>query len=203
MKMKLPLYAVALAAILFSGCIVQSLHPLFMEREYISYPGLVGTWVQMDGEKEQGTWIFGVVSNRYLLTHTDEGGSKATFMVTAGRLGTNVFLNTVLNEPMVAGQPTKWNSFAAWHIVPTSAFFKVRTNEHGLTLTGMNLEWLDEQLPQNPKLIGHVYRPVGDGTSFPLLTAPTKDLQKFVAQYADDAKVFKDEVKLVPKKPAK
>ena len=188
--------AVAFAAWLIGGCVVQTINPLFAEKDSITQPGLAGTWAQMEEGKEQGLWVFEQDGQQYNLTHTDEKGSKATFKVIAGRLGTNAFLNSTINDPTPG---VKMNDFAAVHLVPAYTFIRLRKTETGLTFAAMNLEWLNKLLEENPKTVAHVMRKVGDD-KIPLLTASTEELQKFVAKYADDDKAFGNEIKLVPKK---
>ena len=195
MKTKLRFLTVAFATVLLDGCVVQTLNPLFAEKDYASYPGLVGTWIQKEDDKEQGVWVFEQDGNQYKLTHTDEKGSKATFKVAAGRIGTNVFLNSMIEDPTPG---VKMNDFAAVHLVPTYTFIKLRKTDAGLTLVAMNLEWLSKLLAENPRAIAHTVRRVGDD-KMPLITASTEELQKFVAKYAEDEKAFGNEIKLVPK----
>jgi hypothetical protein len=196
MKMKRSVLSAACAAWLIGGCVVQTINPLFGEKDFIFQPGLAGTWVQKEENKEQGTWVFEQDGRHYNLTHTDEKGSKATFKVAAGRLGTNVFLNSMLEDPMTG---TNMNDFAAVHLVPTYTFIRLRKTAAGMTFAAMNLEWLSKLLEENPKSIAHVMRKVGED-KIPLLTASTEDLQKFVTKYADDEKAFGNEIKLVPRK---
>ena len=47
MKTKLQLFGVGMIAALLAGCVVQSINPLLTEKEYISYPSLVGTKVNL------------------------------------------------------------------------------------------------------------------------------------------------------------
>ena len=195
MKMKLQYLAAASAAIVLGGCVVQCLNPLLTEKEYATSPGLAGTWVQKEGDKEQGIWVFEQDDRQYKLTHTDEKGSKATFKVAAGRLGTNVFLNAMIEDLVPAG---KLNDLAVVHLVPAYTFIKLRKTDEGLTLSAMNLEWLNKLLAENPKAVAHVVRTVGSD-KIPLLTASTEELQKFVAKYAEDDKAFGNEIKLVRK----
>ena len=201
MKTKLPLFAVGLLAALFAGCVVQSINPLFAEKEFIAFPNLVGTWAQKEGDKEQGVWVFAADGQQYKLTHTDDSGHKAMFHVAAGQIGTNVFLDSFLEDLIPHGE---MNDFATVHLVPTHAFIKIRKTGAGLTLVLMDLDWLTKHLTENPKALAHIMRPSGGGDErWPLLTASTGELQKFVAQYANDDKVFKNEIKLVPKPSAK
>ena len=199
MKMKLQFFAIACAAIFFGGCVIQCLNPLFTEKDYITVPGLAGTWVQKEGDKEQGIWTFEHDDRQYKLTQTDEKGSKATFKVAAGRLGTNVFLNAMIEDPTPG---VKLNDIAAVHLAPTYTFIKLRKTEAGLTFAAMNLEWLNKLLAENPKAVAHVVRTI-NSEKIPLLTASTEELQKFVAQYTGDEKAFGNEINLVAKKAAK
>jgi len=188
-----------LIAALFVGCMVQSIHPLFMEKDYISLSALVGTWVQKEGDKPDGkdqACGFSRRTTSGTSSHTrTTKGRKATFHIAAGKIGTNVFLDSVLDDLVPGGD---LNDLAGMHLIPAHTFLKVVKTEAGLTLVAMDLEWLDTLLKENPKAIAHIYSGQGKET-VPVLTASTEDLQKFVAKYAADEKVFKDEVKLLPK----
>ena len=57
MKTDLKCFGVALVALLLGGCLVQSIHPLFTEQDYIPAPQLVGAWTQQDENgKVEGVW---------------------------------------------------------------------------------------------------------------------------------------------------
>ncbi len=184
-----------LAAIFFGGCVVQTIQPLFAEKDLISYPALVGTWAQQDGEKEVGLWVFATHDQRYELTHTDEKGRKALFTVGAGKIGTNVFLD---GFPANLLPGSELNDLAQAHLIGAHTFLKLVKTNDALVLRAMDYEWLENLLKENPKAIAHA---VQDKHS--ILTATTEELQKFVAKYAGDEKVFKNEIRLVPKKSAK
>ena len=184
-----------LAAIFFAGCVVQSIHPLFAEKELISFPALVGTWAQQDGDKEVGLWVFAAQDQRYELTHTDEKGRKALFTVGVGKLGTNVFLD---GFPANLLPGSELNDLAQVHLIGAHTFFKLVKTNDALFLLAMDYEWLEKLLQENPRTMAHVVQ-----DKHPILTASTEELRKFVAKYASDEKVFKNEIKLIPKKPSK
>ena len=187
MKTKWQLFAVGLG-LLFGGCVVQSIHPLFTEKEYIRFPGLIGTWVQKDGDRLIGTWTFAADGARYELTQTDEKGRKAAFTVSAGRIGTNIFL-----QASPRGPSPELNDLFTLHLVPAHLFVKAVKTDDGLRLLAMDVEWLTRHLEANPRSISHT---IHDKT--PLITASPDDLKKFVARHADDSAVFKNEIKLLP-----
>jgi hypothetical protein len=184
-----------LAAIFFGGCVVQSIHPLFAEKDLVPYPALVGTWTQQDDDKEVGRWVFAAHDQQYELTHTDEKGRKALFTVGAGKLGTNVFLDGFPVNLLPGGE---LNDLAQAHLIGAHIFLKLVKTNDALVLLAMDYEWLEKLLEENPKAIAHVVQ-----DKRPIFTASTEELQKFVAKYASDEKIFKNEIRLVPKKSAK
>jgi len=192
-------FGLGLCALLLGSCVVQSIQPLFNEKDYILYPAVAGTWMQKDGEKETGPWIFeagNAPDRRFKLTQTDEKGRKAVFVVAAGKIGTNVFLDftpTLDSSDQVPGSEV--NDFFAANIIPAHIFTKVVATNGVMSLVAMDYEWLQQFLEKNPNAIAHVIQ-----DKRPILTASTEDLQKFVAKYANDEKVFKNDVLLVPKK---
>ena len=190
MKQKI-FFSLSLAALLFSGCVVQSISPL-AEKDYVAYPGLTGTWTQKDDGKETGLWTFVAEDKHYKLTHTDEKKHKAIFQVAAGKIGTNVFLD-FFPDDLLPG--SELNEFAAAHLIGAHIFVKAMKTNDALLLIAMDVEWLEKYLEQNPNGIAHVVQ-----DKRPILTASTEELQKFVAKYTNEEKVFKNEIMLVPKK---
>ena len=187
--------ALSLLAALLAGCVVQTVHPLFTEKEFVPFPGLVGTWTQKDGDKDVGTWIFKEDERRYTCTQTDEKGHKAIFHVAAGKIGAHVFLDSSVEDPAA---PELLNDIAAAHLAATHLFVKVTRTNDALLLTAMNTEWLEKYLEENPSAIACVRREKMP----PLITASTEELKKFVTKFAADTKAFQNEILLVPKKAA-
>lgn len=192
MKTKL-LGGLVLLAALLGGCVVQSIQPLFAEREYVAYPGLAGTWVQKgDNGQEIGVWTFEDDERRYKLAHTDEKGRKAIINVVAGRIGTNIFFDFSLRDPLPGSEP---NDLATVGLIAAHLFAKVVRTNDALVLLAMDYEWLEKHLKANPSAVAHIVQ-----DDRPILTVSTKELQAFVAKHANDDKIFKNEIKLSPKK---
>lgn len=190
MKTKLFL---GLVVLLFAGCVVPSLHPLFAERDYLYAPDVVGTWVPKD-EKEKEVWDFTEDGRLYLLTHTDDKGHKATFHIAAGSIGTNVFLDFSPLDPLPG---TEINRLMQTHLLPVHLFTKLVKTNDDLTLVALDMEWLNNHLKTNPTALAHAWQ-VDDAL---LLTAPTTELKKFVARHAHDEKAFKNAIILTARKP--
>lgn len=196
MKKNLKLLGLALLGLLLGGCLVQSIHPLFTEADYIPVPRLAGVWKQQDEKGNlQGIWQFEEKGPAYRLKHTDEKGRVAVFQVAAGKIGTNVFLDFCLDDPSPDNQ---LNDLAVVHLIPAHVFFKQTWAGDNLVLATMDLDWLAKHLEQNPQTAAHVF-----SEKMPLLTASTADLKKFIARHADDGKVFKNELKIEPRHQSK
>ena len=189
MKWKL-LVPVATAGLLLAGCVVQSIQPLFAERDIVSLSFLTGTWEQKDAGKRIGLWQFSAEGSRYKLTHADEQGHKAIFDVSAGNIGTNLFLDFVLSDTEPHGS---LNNFAAVSLIAAHAFARLDRKDGALQLSAMNLEWLEKYLTENPKTVAHLWQ-----DKRPILTAATEDLQKFVAKFARDESAFRNQIELSP-----
>ena len=195
MKTKM-LCGLGLFALLLGGCVVQSIHPLFTEREYIPAPEIVGTWTPREDKEPKEIYAFAEDGKQYKLAHTDDKGHKATFHVAAGRLGPNTFLDFSPDDPLPGSE---LNSAMMVHLIPAHVFAKLVKTNDDLVLVVMDIEWLKNHLQKNPKAIAHTIR----DEDWPILTAPTEDLKKFVAKYADDTNAFKFANVLMAKKPGK
>lgn len=181
------------AAAVLSGCVVQCIQPLFAESECVAYPGLAGTWVQKEDDgKEVGVWAFEENERQYKMTHTDEKGRKAIFNVAAGKIGTNIFLDFSLRDPLPGGQ---LNDLAGAGLIAAHAFVKVVKTNDALLIVAMNYEWLEKHLAENPKAIAHLVQ----DKRF-IVSASTSELQAFVARHAHDDKAFANVITLSHKK---
>ena len=180
----------AAAGLLLAGCLVPSLQPLFAEKDFIPVPFLPGTWEQKDAGKRIGLWQFSAEGPHYQLTQTDERGHKAMFDVSAGKLGTNVFLDFMLRDVESHGS---LNDFAAVSLVAAHVFARLERKDGALQLSAMNVEWLEKHLTENPKAVAHLWQ-----DKRPILTATTEALQKFVAQHANDESAFRNQIELSP-----
>lgn len=183
--------ALASLAVLLAGCVIQSIQPLFREKDFIPYPELVGTWTHREGEREYGRWTFTDATNHYRFEHVDDEGRKGKFIVIPGKLGTNVFLEFTLADTTT---DESLNEYMAMHIIPAHVFAKVVRTNGDLRLTVMDYEWLDKHLQANPKALANLVQ-----HNRRVLTATTEELQKFVMKFADDGRVFTNSITLVRK----
>jgi len=183
-------------AVILGGCVpVISLHPLYTEKDVVVDKKLYGTWVD-DVNSPKTTWEFKNIEdpkNAYKLIFTDEEGKKGSFVTHLVKLQDRLFLDIYpsglpwdTKDPNTMDWP--YNSF---FLIPAHTFVKIDSIEPQLKLRLMLESDLEELLKENPNAVEHTS--VGDRL---VLTAPTKALQAFILKYANDERVFTDQVTL-------
>ena len=185
------LTAGGLALLLVTGCIVTSVNPLYTQKDLVFDPALVGAWSEGEGKD---TWAFAKTGEqKYKLLHTDEKGRTGTFEAHLLKLGKYQFLDLHLVDP---GEKEEWqiNELAALAIImrPGHLFFKVSQIQPTLQLSALHDDWLQKLLEKDPKAIQHERIQFGTNNYRNILTADTKDLQKFVLKYAHSEEAFGD-----------
>ena len=203
--MKKILRPILLAAALLLPSCVPSLNPLYTENDLVFDPALIGTWGEDTGKE---SWAFEKSGDKkYKLRQTDEHGRVAEFEAHLVKLKEQRFLDLFLVDP---GADTEWkmNQHAAFGIIlrPAHMFMKVRQIEPALQLAYLDPDWLKKYLEKNPKALRHeeVWNPSSDRNDKQiLLTAETKDLQKFILQHAGEAFGKDDDDGLIRKEQAK
>lgn len=210
-----------LAAIL-GGCVpVMSLHPLFTEEALVFEEELLGTWVDEgsqtqkeafrspDPNSPKTTWEFQRPDEEergYKLIFTDEEGKKGLFSAHLVKLGGRLFLdvypaNFPGGDPVWIEDPNKkdWLLYIynAFFFVPAHTFIKIDSIGPELIMRLTDDENMETLLKQDPNAVkfellkeAHI-----------ILTASTKELQAFVLKYADDERLFSEEIVLSRKKP--
>ena len=199
-------------AVLMAGCVpIVSLHPLFTKDTLVFEEKLLGTWAEQSGQPEV-TWEFarleaGVperlpaelrdqTEKCYRVNVTDDKGRKGAFVACLVKLQDKLFLD-ILPDKVPAGEqdPEQMK-------LPYNAFFflrihtVVRVSSLGdqLKIRLTDDDGFKKLLEAEPKAVPH---DVIDDHA--VLTASTAELQKFMAQYADDERLFPNELVLARK----
>lgn len=194
-----------LSVALLAGCVpVMSLFPLYTDETSVFEEKLLGTWVDDPNEPET-TWVFqrpdeqeNETKNTYNLTLIGEDGKNAgSFNVNLVKIKDKLFLNAYPNKlPCKEQDPEKMEwPFNASFMVVVHAFAKIDSIEPQLKMWLTDDEEMKKLLEEDPNAIEHVT--IEDKL---ILTAPTKELQAFVLKYADDERVFSEEIVLTRKK---
>jgi hypothetical protein len=183
-------------AVIFGGCVpVISLHPLYTEKDVILYKKLYGTWVSNSNDSKT-TWEFKSIDepkNAYKLIFTDEEGKKGSFVVHLVKLQNRLFMDIFPSElPWEPEDPNKMDwPYNSFFLIPAHTFLKVDSMEPQLKLRLTLESNMEDLLKENPNAVEHTS--VGDRL---VITGSTKEFQAFVLKYADDGRLFTDQVTL-------
>jgi hypothetical protein len=191
MKTKLP-FALCLA-LLLPGC-VPSVNPLYTSKDLVFDPALVGVWSE---ENDKETWSFQKAGEKkYLLKHTDDEGQVGEFDAHLLKLGKQLFLDLRVLDPGAKDDDLSMNNWARWTLIirPGHLFLKVDQISPELQMRVMDPDALEKLLEKNPKAVRHErirFDPRDDDDKGQIvLTAETKDLQKFILKHMNDEKLF-------------
>jgi len=169
--------AVVLLAIIITGC-VPSLNPIFTDKDLIFDPALLGTWGNDDPREK---WVFEKSGSKaYKLKQTDGEGLSAEFDARLARIGDYKFLDLMVTN--IDEKHFKMNGWAAFSMIPAHLILQVHEIGPKLKIAVMSPDWVKEWLEKNSKSLEH--RKLGDDRY--IITATTKDLQKFVLEHASE-----------------
>lgn len=217
----------ALAAISL-GCLpVMSLHPLYQDKDLAFEERLLGTWIDGDDPNESdSTWQFAHSDDskkQYQLIVTGEEGRKGFFTANLVKLD-NLLVLDIHPEKFPSGTETVEDMnlpYNAFFFIPVHTFVKVdfitpimnigkhidkpdpnalkelsKNYDYAMVLQFTDDDDFEKLLKQDPNAIAHE-KIENHGI---ILTASTKQLQKFVLKYADHDKLFSKDTNLIRKK---
>jgi hypothetical protein len=158
------------------------------------------------------TWSFEKAGEKkYLLQHTDDDGQLGKFDAYLLKLGKQLFLDLRVLDPGAKDDDLSMNNWARWALIirPGHLFLKVDQISPVLQMRIMDPDALEKLLEKNPKAVRHErirFDSSADDKGQIVLTAETKDLQKFILKHMNDEKFFGEPSQLRKKdaeKPAK
>ena len=185
-----------LLAALLGGCVpVMSLHSLYTKENVVFEEKLLGTWVD-DPNSPETTWEFNRIEepkNAYKLILSDDKGQKGSFVAHLVKLENSLFLDVFPDEfPCDTEDPNKTDwLYNVFFLVPVHTFIKIDSIEPQLKMRLTDDDKMEELLKEDPNAVKHMS--IEDRL---ILTASTEELQAFVLKYADDSRVFPDEIVL-------
>ncbi len=194
--MKVKKFLFYLLAALLGGCVpVMSLHSLYTKENVVFEEKLLGTWVD-DPNSPETTWEFNRIEepkNAYRLVLSDKDGQKGSFVAHLVKLENSLFLDVFPDEfPCDTEDPNKidW-LYNVFFLVPVHTFIKIDSIGPQLKMRLTDDDKMEELLKEDPNAVKHMS--IEDRF---ILTASTEELQAFVLKYADDSRVFPDEIVL-------
>jgi len=154
-----------------------------------------------DANNPKTTWEFKCIDepkNAYKLIFTDDEGMKGSFVAHLVKLQNKLFLDIFPSElPWEPEDPNKMDwPYNSLFLIPAHTFVKIDSIEPRLKLSLTLESKMEELLKENPSAVEHTTA----GKKL-VLTGSTKELQAFVLKYADDERVFADQVILSRKEP--
>jgi len=193
---------------LFTGCFLQSVHPLVKPENSQFVEGVIGTW-----EDEDQRWIFARPENvpetlnqidgfegineeiddeekeelefGYLVVHEDKEDKTISVFI-----GHFIELNEQLYFDLfpldVWGTGLLEN-----HYFPVHTFSKIELQNGDMNISLFKSSWIKEQIEDNRVRIKHEKTEEGV-----LITASTKELQRFVERYGETDEAFEDPISL-------
>lgn len=183
-----------LAAVL-CGCVpVASLHCLYTDADVVFDEKLLGTWMD-DPNDPDTTWQFSRMddpNNSYKLIFTDEEGRKGSFIARLVKLKNKLFLDVYPSGLPWEPEDPNDIDYNTFFLIPAHTFLKVESIEPRLKMSITQEGEMEKLLKEKPDAVEHTS--VEDRL---VLTASTKQLQAFVLKYADDERLFCNEVALV------
>jgi len=183
-----------LLAALLGGCVpVMSLHSLYTKENVVFEQKLLGTWVD-DPNSPEVIWEFTHIDepkNAYKLIFSDDKGKKGSFVAHLVKLQNSLFLDVFPDEfPCDTEDPNKTDWLCnVFFLVPVHTFIKIDSIEPQLKMRLTDDDKMAELLKEDQNAVKHTS--IEDRL---ILTASTKELQAFVLKYADDSRVFTDEI---------
>jgi len=174
----------ALVAVIlfFTGCIVTSIYPYYTEKDLVFDQAFVGDWVEAGQTNQTSEYVridpAGGKSYRATFFGTDETNSSDVYLF---RLKQQLFLDTC---------PTN----RSLDFVPVHQVSKVTQIGPMLETVNLNYDWLKKLLEQNPKAIRHMVLldPGKEQSGRIVLTADTKELQRFLLKYVNNTNAWKE-----------
>jgi hypothetical protein len=170
------------AAALLCSCI-PSVNPFYTDKDIAFNPHLVGAWQDKDKADNPDVWKFERTTNQaYQLTITDKEGKQGKFDARLFRLEQEYFLDLI---PVECNYATNQADLVAFSMFPGHLLVRVPQIEPELKLALFDFDWLQKHLEKNPKALAHHRE-----DDRLLLTAGTRDLQRFVRQHLGEGELF-------------
>jgi hypothetical protein len=184
--------ALAATALLLSACI-PSVHPFYTDKEVVFDARLLGEWQPKEDSGDPELWKFEQGEDKsYKLTVTEKKDKQGKFAARLFKLKNQHFLDITPTECELA--PDQADLVAA-SMIPGHLILRVAQIEPELQLAFCDYEWLEKFLKANPKALAH--RRHDDAL---LLTATTRELQRFVLKHLGEEELFQKPSELVRKK---
>ena len=181
----------AAAAVLFCSCI-PSVNPFYTDKDVVFDARLLGEWQDKDKKDNPEVWKFEKSGDQaYLLTVTekkDKQDKQGKFDARLFKLKQELFLDLI---PGDCDYATNQADLVASAMFPGHLLVRVPQIEPELKLAFFDFDWLKKFLEKNPRALAHhAEGKTGKDDGRLLLTAGTRDLQRFVLKHLGEGELF-------------
>jgi hypothetical protein len=183
-----PLTIVAAVALLLCSCI-PSVNPFYTDRDLVSDGRLPGEWQEAGKADDPEIWKFESSEGKTYKLTVREQGKEGVFNAHLFRIKNESFLDLI---PAQCEYATNQASLVGASMFPGHLLVRVSEFEPGLKLAFFDFDWLEKALKKNPKALAH-HR---EENSI-VLTADTRDLQRFVLEHLNEGELFSKPSELV------
>jgi hypothetical protein len=187
---KIALLMLSVTLLLMHGCIVKSLHPFYTEKDVIFNEELIGEWLDGDStvwKIERSIHITNrgidtLFLDSYVLTF---GEPESIFRGTLFMLDNIYYLDFL---PLTGDLFD--NAFYSFHLLSTHSLAKLEFQSGNIVkISWFSETWLEELFDKNKIRISHE-RVTTEDQDVIILTASTRELQKFIRKYGDNPDIY-------------
>ena len=187
-----------------ASCSIKSLHPIYDEESLISNENVIGKWIGYEGSTYTIEPVFGVNSKLFgksknLPPSVDNLGKQCYLLEIKAKndtIGANVYMHLAS-----IGDKVFWDVFPAndyddyiheflvGNLLPVHTFGILEIRNDSLMAAPFNSDWLEDLFDKNQIRIPHEKVTMPSGSVI-VLTASTRELQKFIVKYQNEPKAF-------------
>lgn len=185
---KITIITVLLTTLLFlAGCVVTSIYPYYTDRDLIFDPALLGKWVEADTTNQSAEYV--------QIERLGEKGYWATVFGSDDTNSMELHLFRLKQQLFLDSCPTN----RSLDYVPVHQVSKVIRIEPGVETANLNYDWLAKLLEKHPEAIRHMVlhdKPGDTQKGRIVLTADTRELQRFILKYMNDTNAWNESSQL-------
>ncbi|MCF8302151.1 MAG: hypothetical protein K9I94_02670 [Bacteroidales bacterium] len=180
---------IGIMGLLFSGCLVKSLHPYYEERDVVFKPELLGSYMDADETAwkisrysfSKGFMKGDSIDNSYLVEMQQKDAKRVS------RFNVHLFELEGINYLDFAPiREDRDEVLMELHLVPAHSIAQIEIiSDNEITISWFEEEWLTDLFKENRVKIAHeviTYTDELEPTQY-VLTAGTSELQKFLIKY--------------------
>jgi hypothetical protein len=185
--------AIVAAAVLLAACI-PSVNPFYTDKDVIFDGQLLGRWQEKGNTNAPEIWTFEKSGDKAFKLTVLEQGKTGEFEAHLFKIKNEQFLDLTPSRCEFGASQA---DLIAYSMFPGHLLVRVPQIDTELKLSFFNFDWLYTYLTNHPGALAHHFEKLGAEDSRIVLTADTRDLQKFVLKHLGTNELFKDEGEMV------